>query len=155
MPKESFLVMDRMWRIHGDDRAWMFCAHPSKFSDFFLNLSVFQNFRFRRGDDPDLRMLVPTPGHHAIARMFERLFTSVHFAPELAEVRVPDMQEWAMARGRARFGPGGLIWVHPFFFGFPQYEIGWLINRGRAISGISGFKAADVVLSIAASKKLV
>ena len=132
MTKDSYLVMDRLWRIHGDDQAWVFCAHPSQFGDFFLSLSLFQNFRFRHGDDQDMRVLVATPGHHAIARLFEHLFTSVHFAPDLAGVHVRDVQEWAMVRGRARFGPGGLIWVHPFYFGFPQYEIGTLINRGRA-----------------------
>lgn len=132
MPTMTTLMMDGLWRQHGDDQAWVFCAHPTKFGDFFLSMSVFHNFRFRHGDEQDIRLLVPSRGHQAIARMFEHLFTSVHFVPELAQAHVPDMQEWAMSRGRAKFAPGGLVWVHPLFFCFPQFEINPLALRGRA-----------------------
>lgn len=79
MPTKTTLLMDRLWCTHGDDQAWVFCAHPSKFGDFFLAMSVFHNFRFRHGDDQDIRLLVQTEGHYAIARMFAYLFTSCTF----------------------------------------------------------------------------
>lgn len=131
MPTETALIMDELWRRHGDDGAWVFSAHPSKYGDFFLSMSVFHNFRFRLGQEHDLRLLVHTPGHYAIARMFEHLFTSVRYEPDLAQAHVPSMQEWTISRGRAKFAPGGFIWVYPLIFCFPQYQINGLTHQGR------------------------
>lgn len=132
MDDRAAAVMDKIWQDHGDDMSWVFCSHPSQFGDFYLSMSVFHNFRFLRGGRHGIRLLVGTPGHRAIARLFCHLFSSIHYVPELAAVPPLEMQVWSVERRRAQFAPGSLIWLHPFYFCFPQFEIASLINRGRA-----------------------
>ena len=125
-------TMDRIWQSYGDNTSWVFTSHPTQFGDLYACLAVFHNFRFRNRGHIQIKLIVGTPGHLAIARMFGHLFDAIHHVPELATVPAQEMQEWSLARRKFHFAPGNLIWLHPFYYCFPQYEIASLMNRGRA-----------------------
>lgn len=125
-------AMDRIWQSYGDNASWVFTSHPTQFGDLYACLAVFHNFRFRNRGHIPIKLIVGTPGHLAIARMFGHLFDAVHHVPELATIPAQEMQEWSLARRKFNFAPGNLIWLHPFYYCFPQFEIASLMNRGRA-----------------------